>query len=147
MNDQKIPPGSDRPQRESPFLLALGMAVIMTWASASTATLIYALLGRTGYPLSVLLLVVPLVPFYAWVMRKEKALQAGPNWDRQKDKFLAVVIFPVVVVAVMLAVLAPVPVLTNALSTGGAFGATVASAVVIVIAIIARGQWRSRREH
>lgn len=80
-------------------------------------------------------------------MRKEKALQAGPNWDRQKDKFLAVVIFPVVVVAVMLAVLAPVPVLTNALPTGGAFGATVASAVVIVIAIIARGQWRSRREH
>ncbi|MCJ0980000.1 hypothetical protein MTX35_20015 [Rhodococcus sp. ARC_M12] len=117
----------------------------MTWASAVTSTLIYALLGRTGYPLSVLLLLIPLVPFYAWVMRKEKLLQAGPDWDRQKDKFLAIVIFPVVAVAVVLALLVPVPVLTDVLPLGGAFGVTVASAVVIVIAIIARGQWRSRR--
>lgn len=146
MDDRTIPSGSDQTPRESPFLLALGMAVIMTWASAVTATLIYALLGETGYPLSVLLLLIPLIPFYAWVIRKEKTLQAGPDWDRQKDRFLAVVIFPVVAVAVVLAVLAPVPVLTDVLPLGGAFGVTVASAVVIVIAIIARGQWRSRRE-
>lgn len=124
----------------STFALGLTMSVVVLAASYWTATIVFALMGRTGIPLSPLLLIVPAIPANMAAMRWDEKLSPG----RGKNRLTTVAIYLPGVLALILVVVAPLPVLVDTIPVGGAFGLTVTACVLAVVLIIARVRRRSR---
>lgn len=114
---------------------------MFTLASDITATLVYGLVGGVGLPLSPLLLVIPLVPAYALLMKIEGAFEEGST---ARDRLIVVGCVTPVVVAVTLALLVPLPVWTSSIPRLGAFGLTVTACVAVGALLLARAQWVNR---
>lgn len=133
---------TDLPDDVSDVTLGFCVAVAVFLPSYFGATLITdALLGRAGLPLSPLLWLVVAVPLAIAMVRVEDRVQSRPDWDRLEGFWYTGGVGALTLPPLGLALLAPLPTLTD-LDRGGPSMVVFVAVALLIVGIVVRGKLR-----